>query len=98
MSPDRAADPGLGPQTVPAWMIVVAWHHPRQMGELSQNELLNDLNVKARRSSVHCWRSFLMLLFGRLGRRSWSLFRAMTADRRHAQDGGKLMSNRSVCL
>jgi hypothetical protein len=27
-------------------MIVVAWHHLRQNGELSQNELLNNLNVK----------------------------------------------------
>ena len=43
---------GSGPQTVPAWMIVAAWHHLRQKGELSQNELLNDLNVK--RSAFVC--------------------------------------------
>jgi hypothetical protein len=43
---------GSGPQTVPAWMIVAAWNHLRQKGELSQNELLNDLNVK--RSAFVC--------------------------------------------
>jgi hypothetical protein len=41
-----------GPQTVPAWMIVAAWNRLRQKGELSQDELLNDLNVK--RSAFVC--------------------------------------------
>jgi len=41
-----------GPQTVPAWMIVVAWNHLLQKGELSHVELLNDLNVK--RSAFVC--------------------------------------------
>ena len=43
---------GSGPQTVPAWMIVVAWNRLREKGELSQNELLNDLKVK--RSAFVC--------------------------------------------
>jgi hypothetical protein len=43
---------GSGPQTVPAWMIVAAWEHLRRRGELSQVELLNDLNVK--RSAFVC--------------------------------------------
>ena len=42
----RSDERGSGPQTVPAWMIAVAWNRLRQKGELSQNELLNDLNVK----------------------------------------------------
>jgi hypothetical protein len=33
-------------------MIVVAWKHLRRKGELSQNELLNDPNVK--RSAFVC--------------------------------------------
>jgi hypothetical protein len=33
-------------------MIVVAWNHLQKKGELSQNELLNDLNVK--RSAFVC--------------------------------------------
>jgi hypothetical protein len=37
---------GSGPQLVPAWMIVAAWKRLKQKGELSQNELLNELNVK----------------------------------------------------
>jgi hypothetical protein len=40
------------PQIVPAWMIVSAWEHLRHNGELSQNELLNELNVK--RSAFIC--------------------------------------------
>jgi hypothetical protein len=43
---------GTGPQIVPAWMIVAAWEHLRRNGELSQNELLNELNVK--RSAFVC--------------------------------------------
>ena len=38
---------GSGPQTVPAWMIVAAWNHLRQKGELSQNELLNEQCLKS---------------------------------------------------
>jgi len=48
----RSDQRGSGPQTVPAWMIVMAWNHLRQRGELSQTELLNDLNVK--RSAFVC--------------------------------------------
>ncbi|MCV7007541.1 hypothetical protein [Mycobacterium gordonae] len=43
---------GTGPQLVPAWMIVRAWQHLRSRGELTQDELLNDLNVK--RSAFVC--------------------------------------------
>jgi hypothetical protein len=43
---------GTGPQIVPAWMIVAAWEHLRRNGELSQNDLLNELNVK--RSAFVC--------------------------------------------
>jgi hypothetical protein len=43
---------GTGPQIVPAWMIVAAWEHLRQNGELTHNELLNELNVK--RSAFVC--------------------------------------------
>lgn len=35
-----------GPQLVPAWMIVVAWDHLRQHGNLTQKQLVNELNVK----------------------------------------------------
>jgi hypothetical protein len=35
-----------GPQIVPAWMIVAAWEHLRENGELTHKELLNELNVK----------------------------------------------------
>jgi hypothetical protein len=30
---------GTGPQLVPAWMIVVAWHHLRRQGKLTNEEL-----------------------------------------------------------
>jgi hypothetical protein len=43
---------GTGPQFVPAWMIVAAWDRLRQNGELTHNELLNELNVK--RSAFVC--------------------------------------------
>ncbi|MDP7724191.1 hypothetical protein [Mycobacterium sp. TY814] len=43
---------GTGPQLVPAWMIAVAWQHLRTHGELTQDQLLNDLNVK--RSAFVC--------------------------------------------
>jgi hypothetical protein len=48
----RSDERGSGPQTVPAWMIVAAWNRLRHKGELSQIELLNDLNVK--RSAFVC--------------------------------------------
>lgn len=41
-----------GPQLVPAWMIAAAWERLQDRGELSQRELLNDLNVK--RSAFVC--------------------------------------------
>ena len=43
---------GTGPQVVPAWMIVAAWEHLRERGELTHRELLNELNVK--RSAFVC--------------------------------------------
>ena len=43
---------GSGPQLVPAWMIAAAWDRLRDKGELSQQELLNELNVK--RSAFVC--------------------------------------------
>jgi hypothetical protein len=48
----RSDRKGTGPQMVPAWMIVAAWHHLRQKGRLSHDELLNELNVK--RSAFVC--------------------------------------------
>ena len=35
-----------GPQLVPAWMIVTAWQHLQEAGNLSHAELLEELNVK----------------------------------------------------
>lgn len=43
---------GTGPQLVPAWMITVAWQQLVQRGRLSQQELLEELNVK--RSAFVC--------------------------------------------
>jgi len=43
---------GTGPQLVPAWMVVAAWDHLKRHGELSQDHLLNELNVK--RSAFVC--------------------------------------------
>jgi hypothetical protein len=34
---------GTGPQIVPAWMIVAAWEHLRQNGELTHHVLLHEL-------------------------------------------------------
>ena len=48
----RSASRGTGPQLVPAWMIVAGWNSLCKKGELSQNELLNGLNVK--RSAFVC--------------------------------------------
>ncbi|OBF29762.1 hypothetical protein [Mycobacterium sp. ACS4331] len=41
-----------GPQLVPAWMIVTAWKRLCERGNLSQVELLKELNVK--RSAFVC--------------------------------------------
>lgn len=49
---ERSMSLGTGPQHVPAWMIAVAWDRLHTAGELSQQELLNDLNVK--RSAFVC--------------------------------------------
>jgi hypothetical protein len=43
---------GSGPQLVPAWMVVAAWDRLRRCGQLSQQELLEELNVK--RSAFVC--------------------------------------------
>lgn len=49
---ERSLSRGTGPQLVPAWMIAAAWERLRDKGELSQQELLNELNVK--RSAFVC--------------------------------------------
>ena len=49
---ERSMSLGSGPQLVPAWMIAVAWDRLCDKGELSQQELLNELNVK--RSAFVC--------------------------------------------
>lgn len=49
---ERSMGLGSGPQLVPAWMITAAWDRLRDKGELSQQELLNELNVK--RSAFVC--------------------------------------------
>ena len=36
----------FGPQFVPAWMIMTAWHHLQKKGTLTHTELLDALNVK----------------------------------------------------
>jgi len=43
---ERSMRLGSGPQLVPAWMIAAAWDRLCDKGELSQQELLNELNVK----------------------------------------------------
>jgi hypothetical protein len=48
----RSDDRGTGPQLVPAWMITAAWEHLSRHHQLTQNELLNELNVK--RSAFVC--------------------------------------------
>jgi hypothetical protein len=48
----RSTKLDLGPQTVPAWMIEVAWSHLVRHGSLTNDHLLNTLNVK--RSSFVC--------------------------------------------
>lgn len=49
---ERSLSRGSGPQRVPAWMIAVAWERLRDKGELSQQEVLGELNVK--RSAFVC--------------------------------------------
>jgi hypothetical protein len=49
---ERSLARSSGPQRVPAWMIAAAWGRLRDVGELSQQELLNGLNVK--RSAFVC--------------------------------------------
>ncbi|MGU3499432.1 hypothetical protein [Mycobacterium sp. C31M] len=49
---ERSMKLGTGPQLVPAWMIATAWERLCDKGELSQQELLNELNVK--RSAFVC--------------------------------------------
>lgn len=49
---ERSLSRGTGPQRVPAWMIGAAWERLCDKGELSQQELLNELNVK--RSAFVC--------------------------------------------
>lgn len=49
---ERSMRLGSGPQLVPAWMIAAAWERLCDKGELSQQELLNELNVK--RSAFVC--------------------------------------------
>lgn len=49
---ERSLSRGTGPQPVPAWMIAAACERLRDKGELSQQELLNELNVK--RSAFVC--------------------------------------------
>lgn len=49
---ERSMKLGTGPQLVPAWMINAAWERLCDKGELSQQELLNALNVK--RSAFVC--------------------------------------------
>ena len=48
----RSDSRGSGPQLVPAWMVVAAWDRLRRRGQLSQSELLDELNVK--RSAFVC--------------------------------------------
>jgi hypothetical protein len=49
---ERSLSRASGPQRVPAWMIAAAWNRLCDKGELSQLELLNELNVK--RSAFVC--------------------------------------------
>lgn len=49
---ERSTDKGTGPPLVPAWMVVTAWDHLCLHVRLSNQELLNILNVK--RSAFVC--------------------------------------------
>lgn len=49
---ERSAARGTGPQLVPAWMVQTAWDHLRSAGTLTQDYLMNVLNVK--RSAFVC--------------------------------------------
>jgi len=59
---------GTGPQIVPAWMSVAAWEHLRRNGELTHQELLNELNVKGSALCVRCSHSSQTSSSVRLGR------------------------------
>lgn len=48
----RSKERGSGPQLVPAWMVAAAWKRLCTRGEISQVEVLNELNVK--RSAFVC--------------------------------------------
>lgn len=48
----RSNERGSGPQLVPAWMVATAWKRLCARGEISQVEVLNELNVK--RSAFVC--------------------------------------------
>jgi hypothetical protein len=52
VSTEKSDREGTGPQLVPAWMIAAAWNRLVQRGRLSQQELLEQLNVK--RSAFVC--------------------------------------------
>jgi hypothetical protein len=52
VSTEKSDREGTGPQLVPAWMIAAAWYRLVQRGRLSQQELLDELNVK--RSAFVC--------------------------------------------
>jgi hypothetical protein len=49
---EKSIREGNGPKLVPAWMINAGWQHLEKHGQLSQAELLDDLNVK--RSAFVC--------------------------------------------
>ncbi|OBG42923.1 hypothetical protein [Mycolicibacterium fortuitum] len=49
---ERSRERGVGPQLVPAWMIVVAWEQLCKNGTLSHIELLHDMKVM--RSAFVC--------------------------------------------
>ena len=48
---EKSKDAGA-PQVVDGWMIQAAWDHLQRHGELTNTQLLDDLNVK--RSSAVC--------------------------------------------
>lgn len=52
VSTERSRRLGIGPQRVPAWMVMRAWEHLRTHGQLTQPELLEVLAVK--RSAFVC--------------------------------------------
>lgn len=52
VSTEQSDRKGTEPQLVPAWMIVTAWEHLRQHGDLTQKQLDDELNVT--RSAFIC--------------------------------------------